>query len=44
MSVRKFPKVSKTKKGVPTKYVKGAKNPSARQNEILRTRKRYIGY
>ena len=34
-------KVSKTKKGVPTKYVKGAKNPSARQNEILRTRKRY---
>tara|TARA_R100000231_G_scaffold31218_1_gene27468 strand:+ start:96 stop:281 length:186 start_codon:yes stop_codon:yes gene_type:complete len=41
MSIRKFPRVSKTKKGVPTKYVAGAKNPSARQNEILRTRKRY---
>jgi hypothetical protein len=38
---RKFPKVAKTKKGVPKVYVKGAKNPKAREKEILRTRKLY---
>ena len=38
---RKFAKVAKTKKGVPKKYVSGAKNPSAREKEILRTRKLY---
>ena len=29
--VRKFKKVAKTKGGVPKKYVKGAKNPKARE-------------
>tara|TARA_R100000664_G_C2665372_1_gene79728 strand:+ start:383 stop:607 length:225 start_codon:yes stop_codon:yes gene_type:complete len=38
---RKFAKVPKTKRGVPKKYVSGAKNPSARESEILRTRKLY---
>lgn len=38
---RKFAKVPKTKKGVPRKYVSGAKNPTAREKEILRTRKLY---
>ena len=38
---RKFKKVKKTKKGVPVKYVAGAKNPKARQAEILRTRRLY---
>ena len=38
---RKFPKVPKTKKGVPLKYVRGAKNPKAREAEIKRTRKLY---
>ena len=38
---RKFPKVAKTKSGVPKKYVKGAKNPSAREKEIKRTAKLY---
>ena len=38
---RKFSKVSKTKKGVPKQYLKGAKNPKAREKEILRTRKLY---
>ena len=38
---RKFAKVPKTKKGVPVKYVAGAKNPSAREKEIMRTRRRY---
>ena len=41
MSIRKFPRVSKTKKGTPHKYVRGAKNPSAREKEIMRTRRRY---
>ena len=36
---RKFPKVPKTKKGVPLKYVRGAKNPKAREAEIKRTAK-----
>ena len=40
-SKRKFAKVSKTKKGVPKQYLKGAKNPKAREKEILRTRKLY---
>ena len=40
MTVRKFRKVSKTKKGVP-KYVAGAKNRSTRESEILRTKRRY---
>ena len=31
---RKFKKVPKTKGGVPKKYVKGAKNPKAREAEI----------
>ena len=39
--VRKFKKVSKTKGGVPKKYVKGAKNPTAREREIKRTAKLY---
>ena len=40
-SKRKFKKVPKTKGGVPKKYVKGAKNPTAREAEIKRTRKLY---
>ena len=40
-SKRKFKKVPKTKGGVPKKYVKGAKNPKAREAEIKRTRKLY---
>ena len=36
-SKRKFKKVPKTKGGVPKKYVKGAKNPKAREAEIKRT-------
>ena len=31
----------KTKGGVPTKYVRGAKNPKAREAEIKRTAKLY---
>ena len=38
---RKFKKVSKTKKGVPKKYLQGAKNPKAREAEIKRTAKLY---
>ena len=34
---RKFAPVAKTKKGVPKKYVSGAKNPKAMEKEILRT-------
>ena len=37
--MRKFAPVPKTKKGVPTKYVASAKNKSAREKEILRTRR-----
>jgi len=40
-SKRKFPKVAKTKSGVPKDYVKGAKNPKAREAEIKRTAKLY---
>ena len=39
--VRKFKKVAKTKGGVPKKYVKGAKNPKAREAEIKRTASLY---
>jgi hypothetical protein len=38
---RKFAKVAKSKKGVPLKYLSGAKNPSAKEAEILRTRRLY---
>ena len=38
---RKFKKVPKTKGGVPKKYVRGSKNPTAREKEIKRTRKLY---
>jgi|TARA_R100000655_G_scaffold26313_5_gene54242 hypothetical protein len=38
---RKFPKVPKSKKGVPKVYLKGAKNPKAREAEIKRTAKLY---
>ncbi len=42
MGNRKFPKVAKSNKGVPKAYLQGAKNPSAREREILRTRKKYL--
>ena len=38
---RKFAPVPKTKGGVPTKYVRGVKNPKAREAEIKRTAKLY---
>ena len=38
---RKFKKVAKSKKGVPKKYLQGAKNPKAKEAEILRTRRLY---
>ena len=38
---RKFIKVAKSKKGVPKKYLQGAKNPKAREAEIKRTAKKY---
>ena len=38
---RKFKSVAKTKKGVPKKYVSGAKNKAAKEREILDTRERY---
>ena len=38
---RKFPKVPKSKKRVPLKYLAGAKNPKAKEAEILRTRRLY---
>ena len=34
-------KVAKTKKGVPKKYLQGAKTPKAKEREILDTRRRY---
>jgi hypothetical protein len=39
--VRKFKKVAKTKSGVPKKYLSGAKNKSAKEKEILETKRRY---
>ena len=41
MVKRSFPKVPKTKSGVPKKYVRGARNPAAKEREILETRRRY---
>ena len=41
MNARRFKPVAKTKKGTPLKYVRGAKNPSAREKEIMRTRRRF---
>ena len=38
---RKFARVAKTKKGVPKKYLTGAKNKKAREKEILDTREKY---
>jgi hypothetical protein len=38
---RKFAKVPKSKKGVPLKYLKGAKDRKASEQEILSTRKKY---
>ena len=39
--MRKFDPVPKTKGGVPKKYVSGAKNPKAREEEIKRTARLY---
>ena len=39
--MRKFKKVAKTKSGVPTKYLSGARNKSAKEKEILETKRRY---
>ena len=41
MAKRRFPKVPKTKSGVPRKYVRNSKNPAAKEREILETRRRY---
>ena len=41
MSRRRFKKVPKTKRGTPLKYVRGSKNPSASEAEIIRTRRLY---
>ena len=38
---RKFKKVAKTKGGVPKKYVRGSKNPKAREAEKKRTARLY---
>ena len=38
---RKFKKVPKTKRGVPVKYVRGAKNKKATEDEIKSTAKKY---
>ena len=38
---RKFARVAKTKKGVPKKYLTGAKNKKAKEKEILDTREKY---
>ena len=41
MSKRRFKKVPKTKKGTPKKYIKGSKNPSASEAEIMSTKRLY---
>ena len=41
MPKRKFARVAKTKGGVPKKYVRGSRNPAAKEREILETRRRY---
>ncbi len=38
---KKFKPVKKTRRGTPLKYVRGSKNPSARESEIRRTRELY---
>jgi hypothetical protein len=38
---RKFKKVSKTRGGVPKKYVRGSKNPKKAESEIKRTARLY---
>ena len=38
---RKFKEVPKSEKGVPKKYLAGAKNPKSKEAEILRTRRLY---
>ena len=38
---RRFAKVPKTKRGVPVKYVRGAKNKKATEDEIKSTAKKY---
>ena len=38
---RKFKRVSKTRGGVPKKYVRGAKNPRKAESEIKRTARLY---
>ena len=38
---RKFKKVSKTRGGVPKKYVRGSKNPRKAESEIKRTARLY---
>ena len=39
--MRKFKKVAKTKSGVPKKYLSGAKDKSAKEKEILDTKRKY---
>lgn len=39
--VAKFKKVAKTKRGVPKKYLSNARNPAAKEREILETKRRY---
>ncbi|ADD94294.1 hypothetical protein [uncultured Mediterranean phage uvMED] len=39
--MRKFRKVAKTKKGTPKKYLSGAKNPKAKEEEIKSTAAKY---
>lgn len=41
MARRGFARVSKTKSGVPRKYVRNSRNPAAKEREILETRRRY---
>ena len=41
MVKRSFPKVPKTKSGVPKKYVRNSRNPAAKEREILETKRRY---
>lgn len=38
---RKFVKVPKTKRGTPTKYVRGSKNKKATEDEIKSTARQY---
>lgn len=38
---RKFPKVPKTRRGTPVKYVRGSKNKKATEDEIKSTARKY---